>query len=164
MNFMLSLERGVRILEIFGEPFRWLTLTEVAKLINLTKTSTQRFLHTLHSIGYLNMDENKRYSFSFCDKGYDDPGMSELVKKVELVGGKGRDKLGEEVTLHDGKQYRVEGGGDEMLTPGVDKTRVKFESHAYDFSGKKRLDGVIDIVLNLDEVENIQELTWQLVS
>jgi IclR family pca regulon transcriptional regulator len=101
-NFILSLERGIRILEIFGESSRWLTLTEVAKLINLTKTTTQRFLHTLHSIGYLNMDENKRYSlsikilslgFSFLNssnltklaKPYIDELSSELNKTVNLV-------------------------------------------------------------------------------
>jgi len=97
-------------------------------------------------------------SYSFCDKG-DDPEVSELVKKVELVEGKGRDKIKKEVTLHDEKQYRIEGGGDEMLTPGVDKTGVKFESHAYDFLGKKKGDRVIDMILNLDRLENIQELT-----
>ena len=63
-EYILSLERGIRVLEIFAQSGQPLTLTEVAKLIKLTKTTTHRFLHTLQSIGYLNMDENKKYSLN----------------------------------------------------------------------------------------------------
>ncbi len=60
-NFITSLERGLAILQGFGELSRPLTLTEVAKICNLNKTATQRFLHTLCSLGYLHKDENKSY-------------------------------------------------------------------------------------------------------
>jgi IclR family pca regulon transcriptional regulator len=56
-----SVERALKILEIFGGSPRPLTLTEVATQAGLTKTTTQRFINTLCSLGYLNREENKRY-------------------------------------------------------------------------------------------------------
>ena len=61
-NYIKSLERGLKILELFGEHSRPLTLTEIANLSNLNKTTTQRFLHTLCTLGYVIREENKRYS------------------------------------------------------------------------------------------------------
>ncbi len=60
-NFINSVERALNILEIFGDSPRPLTLTEVANKAGLTKTTTQRFINTLVSLGYLNREENKRY-------------------------------------------------------------------------------------------------------
>lgn len=60
-NHIKSVERALEILEIFGESSRPITLTEVANLAKLTKTTTQRFINTLFSLGYLNREENKRY-------------------------------------------------------------------------------------------------------
>jgi IclR family pca regulon transcriptional regulator len=60
-NFIQSLARGLKILELFGESSRALTLTEIAGRTGLTKTTIQRFLHTLCSLGYLHRDENKSY-------------------------------------------------------------------------------------------------------
>jgi IclR family pca regulon transcriptional regulator len=60
-DHITSLERGLRILEIFGESPRPLTLTEVSNQAKLTKTTTQRFINTLTSLGYLTREENKRY-------------------------------------------------------------------------------------------------------
>ena len=101
-NYIKSLERGLRILEIFGESSRLLTLTKIANLSNLNKTTTQRFLHTLCSLGYLNREEGKRYSlgtkilslgFSFLNssnlrtmvKPYLDEFSCELNKTVNLA-------------------------------------------------------------------------------
>jgi len=60
-NYINSVERALKILEIFGESPRPLNLTEVANRAKLTKTTTQRFINTLSSLGYLNREENKRY-------------------------------------------------------------------------------------------------------
>ena len=60
-NHINSVERALKILEILGESPRPLTLTEVANQAELTKTTTQRFMNTLSSLGYLNREENKRY-------------------------------------------------------------------------------------------------------
>ncbi len=109
-NFIKSLERGLRILEIFGESSGPLTLTEVANLSKLNKTATQRFLQTLHSLGYLNCNGSKRYSldvkilslgFNFFNssnlrmlvKPYVDELSSELDKTVNLAVLDGHDVL-----------------------------------------------------------------------
>jgi IclR family pca regulon transcriptional regulator len=60
-DYINSVARALKILEIFGEASRPLTLTEVANRAQLTKTTTQRFLHTLACLGYLNREEHKRY-------------------------------------------------------------------------------------------------------
>ena len=60
-NYIASLERGLKILQVFGESSRPLTLTEVANACKLNKTTTQRFLYTLSSLGYLHPDTNKSY-------------------------------------------------------------------------------------------------------
>ncbi|MFC1886310.1 helix-turn-helix domain-containing protein, partial [Thermodesulfobacteriota bacterium] len=46
-NHINSVGRTLKILEVFGESSRSLTLTEVATLTNLAKSTTQRFLDTL---------------------------------------------------------------------------------------------------------------------
>ena len=63
-KIITSLVRGLRILELFGESSRPLTLTEVARMSQLSKTTVQRFLNTLSSIGYLDRDEWKTYSLN----------------------------------------------------------------------------------------------------
>jgi len=60
-NFINSLARGLKILEIAGQASDRLTLTEIANLCGYNKTATQRFLNTLIALGYLNRDENRRY-------------------------------------------------------------------------------------------------------
>lgn len=60
-NYIMSLERALKILEIFSTSVDRLTLTEIAELSGMNKTSTKRFLHTLSKLGYLDKDENKRY-------------------------------------------------------------------------------------------------------
>jgi IclR family pca regulon transcriptional regulator len=63
-NHINSVARSLKILEIFGESSRPLTLTEVANLTNLAKSTAQRFLETLLSLGYLNREQDKRYTLS----------------------------------------------------------------------------------------------------
>lgn len=102
-NYIKSLERGLKILEIFGDSSSSpLTLTEIANAIGLNKTTTQRFIYTLCSLGYLNRDESKRYSlgtkvlslgFNFLNsfnlrimaKPYLDELSSELNKTINLA-------------------------------------------------------------------------------
>jgi len=60
-NHIKSLERGLSILEIFGNSPKPLTLTQIANLANLNKTATQRFLQTLCSLNYLYRGETKHY-------------------------------------------------------------------------------------------------------
>jgi len=83
-NFITSLERGLKILEILGEASRPLSLTEIANHICLTKTTIQRFLHTLSAIGYVARDENKKYSLTskVLSLGFNFLNSSTLTKLV----------------------------------------------------------------------------------
>ncbi len=60
-KYIQSLERGLRILELVGETSLPPSLTEIARQMGLTKTTTQRFLQTLLALGYLTRTENKRF-------------------------------------------------------------------------------------------------------
>ncbi|MBI5589647.1 MAG: helix-turn-helix domain-containing protein [Deltaproteobacteria bacterium] len=63
-SFISTIERGLKILEIFGTAARGLTLTEVADSCQMNKTAASRFLYTFCDLGYLSRDENKRYFLS----------------------------------------------------------------------------------------------------
>ncbi len=60
-NHIQSLDRGFRILELFGEFASPLTLTEIAHHSGLNKTTAQRFLSTLCSLGYVERLQDRKY-------------------------------------------------------------------------------------------------------
>ena len=60
-NSIQSLARGLKILELCAKSSLPLTLTEIANQAQLTKTTSQRFLNTLCSLGYLRRGNNKGY-------------------------------------------------------------------------------------------------------
>jgi IclR family pca regulon transcriptional regulator len=60
-NHIQSLDRGFRILELFGEFSSPLSLTEIARHAGLNKTTAQRFLSTLCSLGYVERLENRKF-------------------------------------------------------------------------------------------------------
>ena len=101
-NSVQSLARGLDILELVAGSSRPVTLTEIANQVQLTKTTSQRFLNTLCSLGYLRRRENKSYvlsarvlslAYSFLNtsslvsiaKPYLDELSSELGKTVNLA-------------------------------------------------------------------------------
>src|SRR5438128_2735940 len=51
--FNQSLEKGLEVLRAFSAVHRTLTLSEVAGLTGMTKSSAQRTVHTLESLGYI---------------------------------------------------------------------------------------------------------------
>lgn len=55
-NFVQSFERGLDVIRAFGSEHKKLTLTEVATITGLTRSSARRFLLTLEEIGYLGID------------------------------------------------------------------------------------------------------------
>lgn len=63
-NSIQSLARGLNIMELFAKSSQPLTLTEIASQARLTKTTAQRFLNTLHVLGYIKRGDNKRYVLS----------------------------------------------------------------------------------------------------
>ncbi len=84
-NHITSVERALRILEIFGDSQQPLTLTEVSKRVGLTKTTTQRFIKTLVSLGYLKREETKRYFLGtrILSLGFQFLNSSNLIKLVK---------------------------------------------------------------------------------
>jgi IclR family pca regulon transcriptional regulator len=53
MEFVASLERGLRVLSTFSREHPQLTLSEVAALTDLTPATARRSLHTLEMLGYV---------------------------------------------------------------------------------------------------------------
>lgn len=97
-----SLGRGLNILELVAGSSQPVTLTGIANQAQLTKTTAQRFLNTLCSLGYLHRENNKSYilstrvlslAYSFLNtsslvkmaKPYLDELSSELDKTVNLA-------------------------------------------------------------------------------
>lgn len=55
-DFVQSLERGLAVIRAFGADRPSLTPAEVAKRTGLSRAATRRFLHTLHTLGYVDTD------------------------------------------------------------------------------------------------------------
>jgi len=58
--FIRSLAKGIHILELLSDN-EALTVTQVAKLMNMNRAGSHRFLSTLKELGYADKDESSRY-------------------------------------------------------------------------------------------------------
>jgi len=58
--FINSLAKGIRILELLSDS-NDLSVTQVAKRMNINRASSHRFLATLKELGYADKDQNARY-------------------------------------------------------------------------------------------------------
>ncbi len=56
-DFLEALARGLRVIEAFGRDRRWLTLSDVARLVDLPRASVRRTLTTLVKLGYAETDD-----------------------------------------------------------------------------------------------------------
>ena len=56
-DFLEALARGLRVLEAFNQDRKQLTLSDIAKLVDLPRASVRRTLHTLVQLGYAEMDD-----------------------------------------------------------------------------------------------------------
>lgn len=56
-DFLEALARGLRVVEAFGRDRRWLTLSDVARLVDLPRASVRRTLFTLVKLGYAEVDD-----------------------------------------------------------------------------------------------------------
>lgn len=56
-DYLESLARGLRVITAFDRDRRELTLSDVAKLVDLPRASVRRTLHTLIQLGYVETDE-----------------------------------------------------------------------------------------------------------
>ncbi len=55
-DYVTSLARGLAVIRCFDKDHCRLSLTEVARQANLARATARRFLHTLHSLGYVETD------------------------------------------------------------------------------------------------------------
>src|SRR5262245_17051526 len=56
-DFLEALARGLRVLEAFNADRKQLTLSDIAKLVDLPRASVRRTLHTLVRLGYAEIDD-----------------------------------------------------------------------------------------------------------
>jgi len=56
-DFLEALARGLRVLEAFNHDRKQLTLSDVAKLVDLPRASVRRTLHTLVQLGYAEVND-----------------------------------------------------------------------------------------------------------
>ena len=56
-DFLEALARGLRVLEAFNQDRKQLTLSDIAKLVDLPRASVRRTLHTLVQLGYAEMND-----------------------------------------------------------------------------------------------------------
>jgi len=56
-EFLEALARGLRVIEAFGRDRRWLTLSDVARLVDLPRASVRRTLFTLVKLGFAERDD-----------------------------------------------------------------------------------------------------------
>lgn len=63
--FVASVEKGMRVLRVFDGQRPWLGLTEIVELTGLGRSAAQRFVYTLHQLGYLRRDpDTRRYGLA----------------------------------------------------------------------------------------------------
>lgn len=55
-EFLEALARGLRVIQTFGQEHRQLSLSDVAKLVDLPRASVRRTLHTLIHLGFAESD------------------------------------------------------------------------------------------------------------
>ena len=56
-DFLEALARGLRVLEAFNRDRKQLTLSDIAKLVDLPRASVRRTLHTLVQLGYAEIND-----------------------------------------------------------------------------------------------------------
>src|SRR5262245_66008963 len=56
-DFLETLARGLRVLETFNQDRKALTLSDIARLVDLPRASVRRTLHTLVHLGYAETDD-----------------------------------------------------------------------------------------------------------
>ena len=60
--FVGSMEKGMRVLELFNEHPMPLSIGDIAEKTLMGRSAAQRYVYTLHQLGYLNKDaESKKY-------------------------------------------------------------------------------------------------------
>jgi 2-methylcitrate dehydratase PrpD len=103
-------------------------------------------------------------SHSFYMTNYNDPEILSLAAKVKVMGEKDRNVPEVTVTLDDGRIFRIEEEKERgTLIPTDERIRTKFSDLSVPSLGKERAKEVIDVVISLEKVQDIKELTRLLV-
>ena len=63
-DFVQSLEKGLKVIAIFDDEHREMTLTEVAKKVGLTRANARRILLTLQYLDYVKYKDGKLFSLT----------------------------------------------------------------------------------------------------
>jgi IclR family pca regulon transcriptional regulator len=63
-DYIQSLEKGLKVISSFDSDNHQMTLTEVAKRVDLTRSNARRILLTLQSLGYVKCLDGKQFSLS----------------------------------------------------------------------------------------------------
>jgi len=63
-DFVQSLEKGLNVIASFDAENQSMTLTEVAKKVDLTRANARRILLTLQYLGYVQCEDGKKFSLS----------------------------------------------------------------------------------------------------
>ena len=94
-HYVQSLERGLLVITAFDAEHQEMTLSEVARVIGLTRAATRRFLLTLVELGYMRFDGKKfrptprvldlgyAYLSSLSLPGIAEPHLEWLVRKTQ---------------------------------------------------------------------------------
>ena len=100
-------------------------------------------------------------SARFFAEQFSDNEVEDLAKKVELVEEEGRSMPSIEVHTVDGKIYTTtdERPDRSKYIPTKENMEVKFRTHCTDFFGDEGTDQIIDLILNMEKLDNMRDLT-----
>ncbi|MEY3660412.1 MAG: hypothetical protein RLZZ169_1237 [Pseudomonadota bacterium] len=95
-----SLAKGLAVIRCFDQQHRQMTLSEVAKLTELTRATARRFLHTLHELGYMDTDGKLFWlTPKVLDLGYSYLVSQPLIERVQPYTKELCDAIGESCSV-----------------------------------------------------------------
>jgi DNA-binding IclR family transcriptional regulator len=100
--FVNSIQKGFTVLQAFSRERPRLTLAAITRLTGLDKSAAQRFLYTLHELGFLRKDEEtKQYSLSpkLLEFGYAFLYSDRLIERAQPYLVEAQQQTGETVNL-----------------------------------------------------------------
>ena len=101
-------------------------------------------------------------SFEFFRDHYDDPEVSDLAYRVQVMGDEARKVPSLEVCLEDGKRIKLEEDRSHKFDPDTKQLEEFFQTLVGNASGDQRAAELRDAIMGLDEAKDIHELTDKL--
>jgi 2-methylcitrate dehydratase PrpD len=122
------------------------------------KTNTQASLSAMFC-GAAALLGKPVHSYKLYNYQYGDADIYSLGQKIKVIGEENRKAVRIEIKCRDGKEYAMEGSGEEVLIPDDERIRNKFVRNVSDTIGEKIANEIINVVSGLDRCANISELT-----